>query len=74
MNGLDIRRYATDQASVLHHLLPLGEPPLDLEAFIRSLEAQGYSGWFTVHQPLLPGQTLDDAIAEASRVLPLIGT
>ena len=38
---------------------------LDVLELLAALRDIGYAGWFTVHQPLLPGQTVDEAIAEA---------
>jgi sugar phosphate isomerase/epimerase len=36
---------------------------------IGALRAAGYDGWITSHQPLRPGQTVQEAIAEAARAL-----
>jgi sugar phosphate isomerase/epimerase len=38
---------------------------VDLGLVIGGLKRVGYDGWFTVHQPLLAGQTVPDAMAEA---------
>lgn len=46
---------------------------IDVRPLVAALKKAGYDGWFSVHQPLRDGQTLPDAIAEASRVfVPLI--
>jgi sugar phosphate isomerase/epimerase len=42
---------------------------IDVEAEIAGLERVGYDGWFTVHQPLQPGQTVPQAMAEAYRTI-----
>jgi sugar phosphate isomerase/epimerase len=42
---------------------------LDGAALIRALADVGYDGWFTMHQPLRPGQTTPEAIAEAAEFL-----
>lgn len=54
--------------------VPLDDPSgLAAAPLIAALETAGYDGWFTVHQPLRPGQTVEDAIAEAARLFrPLI--
>jgi hypothetical protein len=38
---------------------------IDLAAMITTLRDVGYDGWFTVHQPLQPGQAVEDAIRES---------
>lgn len=49
---------------------PSGIAPAPL---IDALETAGYDGWVTVHQPLRPGQSVQDAVAEAARVMgPLV--
>ena len=46
---------------------------IDALPLIGALDRAGYEGWFTVHQPLRPGQTVQGAIAEAAGVFgPLI--
>ena len=42
---------------------------IDLGVVIRSLEDVGYDGWFTVHQPLLAGQTVEQAARDAYRAV-----
>lgn len=39
---------------------------LDACAMIETLKEVGYDGWFTVHQPLRDGQTVQDSIKEAA--------
>jgi sugar phosphate isomerase/epimerase len=38
----------------------------DLEAIVRALKQLGYDGWFTVHQPLQPGQEVEQAVRESA--------
>ena len=38
----------------------------DLEEIIQALERVGYDGWFTVHQPLQPGQQVEQAVRESA--------
>lgn len=40
-----------------------------LAPLIEALRRAGYDGWVTIHQPLRPGQSVQQAIAEAARVL-----
>jgi hypothetical protein len=40
-----------------------GVPILNL---LNSLNKLGYEDWFTIHQPLLPNQSVEEAIKEAS--------
>ncbi len=42
------------------------EVGLDLLGLHASLREFGYAGWFTLHQPLLPEQSWDDALADAA--------
>ena len=44
-------------------LLEAGD--VDIDAIARALIGTDYRGWFTVHQPLLPGQEVAAAITEA---------
>ncbi len=39
---------------------------VDVLQIIETLRAVGYDGWFTVHQPLRDGQSVDDAMEEAA--------
>lgn len=39
---------------------------VDVLPIVETLRAVGYDGWFTVHQPLRDGQSVDDAMAEAA--------
>lgn len=41
----------------------------DLAVVIQGLKDIGYDGWFTVHQPLLEGQTAEQAASEAARAV-----
>jgi sugar phosphate isomerase/epimerase len=46
--------------------LPLKDPSgINLAALVSALRNAGYGGWFTVHQPLMPGQSVADAVHEA---------
>lgn len=38
----------------------------NLEEIIQTLKQVGYDGWFTVHQPLQPGQTVEQAVRESA--------
>jgi sugar phosphate isomerase/epimerase len=42
---------------------------IDLTPLVAGLESVGYDGWFTVHQPLLPEQSVSDAVADAYRAV-----
>ena len=46
--------------------VPIGDrSAIDVEEQVEALKRVGYDGWFTVHQPLQPGQTVPDAMREA---------
>ena len=68
-------RFPTRLRGVVHiRYVPL-DAPSDIPAgpLIECLKRSGYDGWVTVHQPLLDGQAVSDAIAEAARVFgPLV--
>ena len=50
--------------------LPIGDPSgIDPRPIVDTLHEVGYSGWFTVHQPLLSGQSVPEAIGEAGRLV-----
>ena len=50
--------------------VPVGDrSAVDVEEQIQALKRAGYEGWFTVHQPLVPGQTVPDAMREAYQVI-----
>ena len=53
---------------------PVGDrSAIDVGELIAALRDVGYDGWFTVHQPLQPGQTVEQAIRESyAAVGPLI--
>ncbi len=69
-------RFPTRARGVVHiRYVPLNAPS-DIPAapLIECLRRSGYDGWVTVHQPLLDGQAVPAAIAEAARVFgPLVG-
>ena len=45
---------------------PIGDrSPIDVTETIAALRDVGYEGWFSIHQPLQPGQSVADAIREA---------
>lgn len=54
--------------------VPLNDPSgVDAAPLIAALETAGYDGWFTVHQPLRTGQSVENAITEAARLFrPLV--
>ena len=54
--------------------IPLDDPSgIDPRPLIERLQHIAYDGWFTVHQPLLAGQTVEGAIREAAEFFrPLI--
>jgi sugar phosphate isomerase/epimerase len=54
--------------------VPLADPSgLSAKSLVQALRRVGYEGWLSVHQPLLEGQRVEDAIAEAADVfLPLV--
>jgi len=46
---------------------------IDVGMIVDNLKRVGYDGWFTAHQPLRPGQTVADAIAEGyAAIAPLL--
>jgi sugar phosphate isomerase/epimerase len=50
--------------------VPLGDRSgIDVAELIAALRDIGYDGWFTVHQPLQPGQPVDQAVREAHAAL-----
>jgi sugar phosphate isomerase/epimerase len=54
--------------------VPVGDTTaIDVRAEVAGLKAIGYDGWFTIHQPLRPGQSVPEAVAEAyDAVAPLL--
>jgi sugar phosphate isomerase/epimerase len=38
---------------------------IDVAEIVSALRDVGYDGWFSVHQPLQPGQSVEDAIRES---------
>jgi sugar phosphate isomerase/epimerase len=59
---------------VHYRYVPFADPSgVDVRVVVATLKEIGYDGWFTVHQPLQPGQTVQEAAAEAASALkPLI--
>lgn len=50
--------------------LPVADPNgTDLAIVIRGLKDVGYDGWFTIHQPLQPGQSVEQAAREGAEAL-----
>jgi sugar phosphate isomerase/epimerase len=50
--------------------LPLADPAgIDTAPLVRALREIDYTGWFTVHQPLLAGETLGDVIKGAGALI-----
>ncbi len=50
--------------------VPIGDrSAIDVREQVDALKRVGYDGWFTVHQPLQPGQTVPDAMREAYGVI-----
>ena len=41
---------------------------LDIKPIIKLLYEQKYKKWFTIHQPLMEGQRVEEAIEEASNL------
>ncbi len=54
--------------------LALDDPSgIDPRPLVEALRQVGYEGWFSVHQPLLDGETVDDAICAAAELfLPIV--
>ncbi|MFN8637739.1 MAG: sugar phosphate isomerase/epimerase [Chloroflexota bacterium] len=49
---------------------PIGDhSAIDVSEMVSALRDCGYDGWFSVHQPLQPGQSVPDAIREAHDAL-----
>lgn len=42
---------------------------IDVTEMVAALKDVGYDGWFTVHQPLQPGQSVEDAVRESHRAV-----
>jgi sugar phosphate isomerase/epimerase len=54
------------RGAVAADYVPLQDPSgIDLAAMVSALGEVGYDGWFTIHQPLLPGQCVAEAVREA---------
>ena len=54
--------------------VPVGDRSgIDVSEMIATLRDVGYDGWFSVHQPLQEGETVEHAIRDAyAAVAPLI--
>jgi sugar phosphate isomerase/epimerase len=49
---------------------PVGDhSAIDVREMIAALRDVGYDGWFTVHQPLQPGQSVEEAIRDSRAAL-----
>jgi sugar phosphate isomerase/epimerase len=49
---------------------PVGDhSAIDVREMISALRDVGYNGWFTVHQPLQPGETVEHAIRDSRAAL-----
>jgi sugar phosphate isomerase/epimerase len=50
--------------------VPVGDhTAIDVREMIATLRDVGYDGWFTVHQPLQPGETVEHAIRDSRAAL-----
>lgn len=67
-------RSRTGGPEVRAEYAPVGDASaIDVEELISALRDVGYDGWFTIHQPLQPGQTVEEAIRESyAAVGPLV--
>jgi sugar phosphate isomerase/epimerase len=55
---------------VRYRYVPFDDPSgTDIRVVLDALREAGYDGWFTVHQPLQPGQTVEAAATEAAETL-----
>jgi sugar phosphate isomerase/epimerase len=58
------------QGAVPVRFLPMGDAAgIDPRPLVETLGEIGYDGWLTIHQPLLPGQSVEQAIGEAAALL-----
>lgn len=62
------------RGTVAVRFIPIADPRgIDPAPLIAALKRVGYDGWMSVHQPLIDGQTAEQAIEEAARLfLPLV--
>lgn len=59
-----------DREPVAAEYAPIGDrSAIDVGEMVAALRDVGYDGWFSVHQPLQPGQSVEDAIREAHAAL-----
>lgn len=60
----------TNREPVAARYVPLGDRSgIDVTEIIAALRDVGYDGWFSVHQPLQPGQSVEDAARSAHGAL-----
>jgi sugar phosphate isomerase/epimerase len=60
----------TSGPAVAASYVPLGDRSgIDVSEMIAALRDVGYDGWFSVHQPLQPGETVEHAIRDAHAAL-----
>jgi sugar phosphate isomerase/epimerase len=50
----------------------ISDEGMDVGKLISALRTYGYHDWFTVHQPLLEGETVGAAVHSAARLLPML--
>jgi sugar phosphate isomerase/epimerase len=60
----------TNGDPVAAEYVPVGDhSAIDVREMIAALRDVGYDGWFSVHQPLQPGQSVEDAIRDSRAAL-----
>jgi sugar phosphate isomerase/epimerase len=60
----------TNGAAVEADYVPIGDhSAIDVREMIATLKDVGYDGWFSVHQPLQPGETVEHAIRDSYAAL-----
>jgi len=56
----------TNGDPVAAEYVPVGDhSAIDVREMIAALKDVGYDGWFSIHQPLQPGQSVEDAIRDS---------
>jgi sugar phosphate isomerase/epimerase len=62
------------RGAVRYRYVPFADASgIDIRIIVATLKEIGYDGWFSVHQPLQPGQTAEEAAREAAdALLPLL--
>lgn len=56
----------TNGEAVEADYVPVGDhSAIDVREMILALKDVGYDGWFSIHQPLYPGQSVEDAIRDS---------